>query len=209
VENFKTLWRPVTDQEVIDQILSVPRHYSASYLVDLGNTCPPLPTITASGGAFLASGGASATSYVGTSVDMLHYNSFCNMVVTGIQYFQSGQLRIQVQTADTDTSGSYTDPTSGLAQLPTSFSSGGILILNSGGAGNGTFGAFVSGQAMLSGFSVSAGFQRIQRFVRAVTFSGTNDFYAGTLTVAFVSNLKTTGSGGGTSQQPGSGVIAV
>lgn len=180
---------------------------SANLVVDIGGSCQSLPSINAgvvgnSGIAYSASGGL-----IGNSVDMLHSDTFCNLNVAGTPIFTSGQLRIQVQTADSDTSGSYTDPTSGAAQMPTYFSSGGILILNSGGVGSGLLGGGTSGQNMQSGFNVFAGFQRPQRFVRANMVSG--DFYGGTLQVNFVAQNKTTGSGGGFSYQPGSGTINV
>jgi hypothetical protein len=81
--------------------------------------------------------------------------------------------------------------------------SGGILILNSGGTGGGTLGAFISGHAMQSGFVEAAGFQRPQRYARAIVLSG--DYYVGSLSVGFISQRKITGSGGGSVQTPGSG----
>jgi hypothetical protein len=136
---------------------------------------------------------------------MLNSDTFCNLQVTGNT--QSGQLRIQIQTSDTDVSGLYTDPTSGLAQLPTVFASGGILWLNSGGTGGGTLGAFISGHSMYSGFCESAAFQRPQRFVRAIMMSG--DWFGGPLQANFLSQYKTTGSGGGYSPSPTSGLVSV
>jgi hypothetical protein len=138
---------------------------------------------------------------------MLHSDTYCNMQVTGLS--TSGQLRVQIQVSDSDTSGTYTDPTSGLAQFPTNFQSGGILWINSGGTTNGTFGALISGHAIASGFTESAAFQRIGRFVRANTLTETTAQYAGPLSVTFISQFRTTGSGGGFSYQPGSGVINV
>ncbi len=182
---------------------------SASLLVDLGNTCQIANTIN--NNVF----GTSLTSWTsglqtplsgaicGNSVDMLNANTFCNLLVTGIPAVTSGQLRVAVQCSDVDTSGLYTDPTSGLPQFPTSFQSGGILWINSGGLTNGTFGAAVSGQQINSGFAVAAGFQRPQRYVRALVVAG--DSFIGDLDVNFISNLKTTGSGGGFSWAPQSG----
>lgn len=175
---------------------------SASLLVDLGNTVQMFNSINA---ATAGSGIAYATSgaLVGQPMDGLACNTFCNLVVAGTAVFGSGQLRVRIQTSDTDTSGSYTDPTSGLAQMPTPFSSGGVLIINSGALGGGVLGAFTSGQAVQSGFVTAAGFQRPHRYARAIVMSG--DFYAGPLMVGFMSQLKVTGSGGGSTQSPGSG----
>ncbi len=198
---------------------------SANLIVDLGGTALSYPTLpagasgTLSGGVFAASG-----ALVGQSVDMLHANTFTNLMITGLSLNTSGQLRVQVQTSDTDVSGNYTDPTSGLAQLPTYFESGGIIRLNSGGIlggtiqgainqggglGNtaGTSGAPNSGYAIQSGFTAFAGFQRIGRYARANVVSG--DFYVGPLALAFVSQLKTTGSGGGFTLSPTSGIVQV
>jgi hypothetical protein len=174
--------------------------------VDLGNTCQLFATVvppaTASGVAYAASG-----ALIGFSYDGLNSDAFTNVMIAGNAAFASGQLRVAVQTSDTDTSGTYTDPTSGLAQFPTSFQSGGIVILNSGQLGGGLLGAFVSGQSIQSGFAVSAAFQRPHRFARANVLSG--DFFAGPLTVSFINNLHTTGSGGGYTLSPSSGTVNV
>ncbi len=182
---------------------------SAALTVDLGNTCQLFntisPTLAASGVAYAASG-----AIIGFSCDGINADTFTNVLVAGQASFTSGQLRIQVQSADADTSGLYTDPTSGLAQLPTNFQSGGIIWFNSGQAGGGTFGAFISGHAIQSGFAESAAFQCPGRFKRAIMMSG--DFYAGPLTVTFVNHLHTTGSGGGFTWSPqssGSNVVNV
>lgn len=199
----------ITDQEVIDAILSVPDHYSAGLIVDLGNTATMVTTIVAN--AFPTSGGANALSgaIIGDIADLHNANTFCNLLLAGNAVFTSGELRVGVQTSDGTTSGSFTDPTSGLAaaSLPTSFVSGGILYLNSGGANGGLFGALVSGQSIQSGFCVAAGFQRIGRYARAVMFG--SGAYAGNLTAAFVTQSKITGSGGGFAYSPSSGTVNV
>lgn len=172
---------------------------SASTLIDLGGTCQLSQTIaggaTTSGVILAASGGT-----IGQSCFMPYSDNYCNVLITGLPAYASGQLRIAVQGADNDVSGQYTDPTSGLAVLPTWFSSGGILWLNSGGLLGGTIGAAASGDYIASGFAEAAAFQRPNAYVRANVVSG--DFYAGTLVVNFISQFKTTGSGGGQSQQP-------
>lgn len=175
---------------------------SASYLTDLGNTVQMGVSITdgplLSGGLIAVASGTT----IGQGINMNNANSFCNLCLTGIS--SSGRLRVQVQCADTDTSGSYTDPTSGLPQLPTAFSSGGILWVNSG-LDNGLLGPVVSGQSIASGFQVAAGFQRTGTFVRAnVLTEGTAQF-GGSLTASFISQLRTTGSGAGFSWAPSSG----
>jgi len=204
---------------------------SASYLVDLGGTTLLYPSLLPSQAQ---SGLVSPLSgvLIGNSVDMLHANSFCNAVITGINYNFSGQVQIQVQTSDTDVSGNYTDPTSGLAQFPTWFSSGGLLWINSGGllggtlqgaifggvaggpagASNAASGSPNSGYAIASGFTVAAGFQRIGRFVRANVLSGALNSgfgYNGPFSVSFISQLKITGSGGGYTPAPSSGAVNV
>jgi hypothetical protein len=192
------------------------RAFSANLVVDLQGTCQMYPSIVAIGG--LGSGLSSTTSgqaIVGASVNMLHADTYTNLLVAGV-IATSGQLQIAVQTSDTDVSGSYTDPTSGLQTFPTSFQSGGILWINSGGSLMGTIGGLqigatsgqvLSGQAALSGFCVAAAFQRVGTFCRAVALSGAG--IATTFTASFIGQLRTTGSGGGFDYRPSSGVINV
>jgi hypothetical protein len=150
---------------------------------------------------------AASGAVIGEIVDLKNANAFCNLFAAGRPVFTSGQLRLQIQTADATTSGSFTDPTSGLTNFPGHFASGGLLWLNSGQAGSGLLGGGVSGQNMQSGFFVFQGFQRVGRYARVNVISG--DFYAGTLTAGFVSQLKTTGSGHGFAYSPGSGSVSV
>lgn len=140
-------------------------------------------------------------------VDLIHANTFCNLNVVGQAAGTSGQLRVAVQTADVTTSGSFTDPTSGLNQIPPPFQSGGLLIINSGGIMNGIYSSGTSGYFVQSGFSAFAAFQRPHRYARAVVLSG--DFYWGPLAISFVSQYRTTGSGGGFTLSPGSGSVSV
>lgn len=178
----------------------------ASLLVDLGNTTQQgvsiVPPPFLSGGLVAVASGA----FVGQSVFMGNADTFCNLQLQGVA--ASGRLRVAVQCSDTDTSGSFTDPTSGLAQMPTVFSSGGVLLVNSG-LDNGTLGALVSGQCIASGFSVAGGFQRTGTFVRAVALNEGSVQFGGTLTAVFVSQLRSPGSGGGFSYSPSSGVVNV
>jgi hypothetical protein len=198
---------------------------SAFLAGDLLNSTIAQPSFQAFSGHFVASGGLNQ---VGLSVDMNNADTFCNVLIVGTANTGSGQLRVAVQTADADVSGQYTDPTSGLVQMPTIFESGGIVRLNSGGLLGGTYqgtvsqgpgttapagmvfansGSPQSGYAIQSGFVVFAGFQRPGRFVRATLVSG--DFYDGPLAVGFVSQLRSTGSGGGATYSPGSGSVNV
>lgn len=181
---------------------------SANYITDLNATTQTAFSLGA--GNLSPSGQLCGLSgiIVGQSFYMGNANSFCNVWVAGADVTASGVLGIKVQCSDSDTSGNYTDPTSGLAQLPTVFSSGGIIWLGSGVAtgSGGIYGGFASGFALQSGFLAFAGFQRTGTFARLMFLSG---FYCGPLQAGFVSQLRTTGSGGGFSYQPGSGVVSV
>jgi hypothetical protein len=195
--------------------------FSANLIVDLHGTALSQTSIQAAqGGLGILSGQigiASGIIYpgsggiVGQGLNYNNANTFCNLLVTGVPIPSSGastvpfgQLRVAVQCASQDVSGSYTDPTSGLAQFPAPFQSGGYIWLNSGGlgigSGAGLFDNAASGQYLQSGFQVFAGFQRTGQFVRAVVLSG--DPYVGTFAAGFVSQLRTPGSGGGASQSP-------
>lgn len=161
---------------------------SANLVVDIGNTCQTTPSIVPQN-AFPASG-----AIVGNVVDLLYTDTNCNVLVNG-GLTQSGQLRIAVQTSDSTTSGSFTDPTSGLPQMPSSLSSGGVLFVNSGGG------------SLQSGFMQAAHFVRNGRYTRAIALSG--DFFQANLAVTFLSQLKVTGSGGGFTFSPSSGTVSV
>lgn len=178
---------------------------SASTLVDLQNTCQRAVSIQ---GDFVLSGAAvfpCSGAVIGQIVDLLHADTYCNLFVCGIS--ASGQLRAQVQCSDTATSGSMTDPISGLTDRPGAFASGGILWINSGGTTGGLLNGLVSGEAIASGFFVAQGFIRVGRFARVNFLSG--DFAAGALTAGFISQRKTTSSGGGFTLLPGSGTVSV
>lgn len=165
----------------------------ANLVVDIGNTCVMQPTILPLSGGIIA--GLSGVT-IGSSVDLINADTFCQLMVYGAPTVNSG-LVLQIQCADSDVSGSFTDPTSGLSTLPTAFSSGGLLWLNSGGTGGTLTSGGISGHSFLSGFLQFAGFQRPQRFARAnFTNSGLN-YFAGNLSVGFVSQRYVTGSGGG------------
>lgn len=121
---------------------------SANLIVDVGNTgyFPASISSANNSGTALSSG----QTIVGQWLDMSNSDTFCNVWVSVGPC--SGPIGIQVQTAPgpnvlppftnafsgnifsggAPQSGNFTDPTSGLAQLPTWFSSGGILWINSG-----------------------------------------------------------------------------
>jgi hypothetical protein len=168
---------------------------SANLLVDLGNTCQQGVTIAPANG--VGSSPASGV-MIGTPVDLANANTFCNLQVTG-GVSLSGSFRLAVQTSPSLNSGEFTDPTSGLAQLPTSFLSGGVMVCNSG--------AGVSGSPFASGLAQSAAFQRPHRYARAIALSG--DQYNAPFCAQFVSQLRTTGSGAGFTFSPTSGVVNV
>lgn len=183
---------------------------SANLIVDIGNTCQFYPSIIPPSGGVMAGLSGVAQGYtVGTSVDMLHANTMCQLQVVGVPLFNSG-LVVGIQCADSDVSGQYTDPTSGYQTFPTSFSSGGLLWINSGGTGGILSSGATSGFQFLSGFIQYAAFQRTQRFVRAIFPPNTSGNYgAGNFSIGFVSQYKTTGSGGGYTPQPTSGAVNV
>ena len=188
----------------------------ASLAVDLGKTTQhllsfPSPAVAADGGIAITSGGAMSSLsgvLIGDIVDMRDSDTYCNLLVLG-RGFGSGPLLVGVQTSPDTTSGNFTDPTSGLPQFPDPFQSGGWLIIGSGPATDsrlGVFGSGVSGNYILSGFATFAAFQRPDRYARVVIGSG---FYDGLLYAGFVSQLRTTGSGGGFTYAPGSGTVNV
>lgn len=180
---------------------------SANLVVDLGGTTLYAPSLhgpeagNTSGQWCGLSGQA-----VGTSVDLINANTFCNVYVDAYPVNTSGNLLISVQVSDTDVSGLYSDPTSGVLQFPTSFVSGGVLWLNSGSTGGILSSGGASGTYFASGFTQLAGFQRTQRYARLLFNSG---FFLGNLAAGFISQLKTTGSGGGFSYSPSSGSVNV
>ena len=138
---------------------------------------------------------------VGGIVDLLGANTFCNVWAAGRG---SGPAQFLIQTSDSTTSGSFTDPTSGLAQMPVNVTSGGVFTVNSGLAVSGwsSPAAPVNNAPMFCSGGIQWGaFQRPQRYARLVLLSGiamTNLLPTG----GFLSNKKVTGSGGGFTQSP-------
>ena len=201
LKNFNQV-EEISDQEVFDAIMSVPKHYSASHVVDIGNGCGYDPSVVCAATISPASG-----TIVGQIVDLLNDNAFTNLYVAGGP--TSGPLAVLVQTSDATTSGSFTDPTSGLPQFPTAFSSGGLFWVNSGlySSGIDPWSSIVNNAPLFcSGGVQFAAFQRVGRYVRAIALSGAFDQ---PMTAGFISQRKTTGSGGGFTYSPSSGSVNV
>lgn len=159
-------------------------------LVDLGNTLMHVPSIMPANGV-----GSSPASgeIVGLYGDLRDANCATNLMVAHAGVASGLQFRVQVQTSLATTSGTFTDPTSGLQRMPTGFLSGGILVCGSGGA-------FVSGGVTRGAFMRPGD----HRYVRARILSGDNTavpVYAG-----FDAASKRTGIGPGYSFSPASGM---
>lgn len=171
---------------------------SANLVVDLSNTCDYRSSINVGSGSNLV---------VGEIVDLLYANTYTNVFVNG--QAGSGAIEVRIQTSDSVLSGTFTDPTSGLAQLPVNIRSGGILWANSGlwASGNYSLTAPVNNAPLFcSGGIMFGAFQRPHQYARLVLNSGP---FPNALTAGFIGNKKTTGSGGGYTLSPTSGVINV
>ena len=185
---------------------------SANLVVDLGATTIAGQSLPAGTTGLTLSGQFAGLSgvVVGGIIDLKNADTYCNVYVTGITTLGSGQLVVAVQTSDAVTSGSFTDPMSGLAanDRPSRWASGGNLILASGATvpSAGLWGSAISGYNMQSGFVAFAAFQRPHRYARLLAQSG---FYLGTLSAGLISQERTVGSGGGSTYAPGSGVVSV
>lgn len=211
---------------------------SANLVVDVGGTCVAVPSLVSTFGP--ASGAV-----VGLPVDLKDANTLCNVFFAGGA--ASGPVALLIQTAEPGSgliqsgggypiSGNFTDPTSGLAQLPPGVSSGGIMWVNSGlvslpgGGGasgqmgintfpfgtspvfnaqaspgyvaSGNFPVFGSGGGM-----AFAAFQRPHRYARLLLQSGASAIPG--VVAGFLSQLRTTGSGGGSTQSPQTGTVNV
>lgn len=179
---------------------------SANLIVDLGGTCDMRVSVAPAQGV----GNTPASGPLfGEVIDLLHADSYCNLVVFGPP--NSGPLAVRVQVSDSPLSGSFTDPTSGLpaSAFPAGFLSGGVAWFNSGlvASGNRSVSAPVDNAPIFcSGGAQAKAFIRTGRYVRAIALSGT---FTAIPYVAFLSQKKTTGSGGGQTQSPGSGVVNV
>lgn len=173
---------------------------SASLLVDARNTLDYRTSVAVGSGSNLI---------VGQIVDFGNTDTFTNVFVAGGA--GSGACEVRIQCSNATTSGSFTDPTSGLAQFPTgsSIQSGGIFFANSGllASGNQSVTSPVNNApTFCSGGIEFGGFQRTGRYARLVWNSGAFPNFA---TAGFVGNKMTTGSGGGFSFSPTSGPVNV
>ena len=164
---------------------------SASYLVDLKATTQHDASYSRTA-VFAYSGDVTPGGIIGIPVDLRDANTFTKVFLAARTISLSGDLHVAVQTSDTDVSGNFTDPTSGLPSdaFPTQFISGGITVFNSGGADN-----VIGGGRLISGFFAGLGaFQRPHRYARLNLISGS---LVGAVVMGFIGQLKTTGSGGG------------
>lgn len=157
---------------------------SASLIVDLDPATVHLPSINVVN-AFPCSGAV-----IGDIVDMKEANTFTNVYYVH-SITQSGLLRLAIQTSDATTSGSFTDPTSGLARFPTNIQSGGLIWINSGTT------------TLKSGDIGFAAFQRPHRYMRINALSG--DFFQAVLGAGAIGQRRTTISGPGFTWSPQSG----
>lgn len=224
---------------------------SANLHVGIQNTAKYVPSISFNNGL------SGALGTIGQWVDMSNCDTYCNVYVTAGAC--SGPLIFQVQTAEgpydipltgnafsgnvfsggAPMSGSFSDPTSGLAQLPTTFQSGGQLYVNSGlytlpgalgasgqqvnGYAQGTlpFGVNTVQQGMGGEAQITSG--SAPAFASGgVAFAGfqRNYQYARLILVSgatipqyiqagFISQSLTTGSGGGFTFSPQTGTVNV
>jgi hypothetical protein len=242
---------------------------SANLIVDVTNTANYEVS------AFANTNNLSGATTIGQIVDLLNSDTYCNLFVVAPGV--SGVIQVQVQCTNQlndagsgsfwsgggfPVSGAFTDPTSGLPQLPTVFQSGGNVYFNSGvyqlpgggfpptsggniqplvggypagsvpfgltpiynaqggaypipvlsgGGTGGTSGGVLSGffPVFASGGIGFAAFQRTGRWARANIITTALTAVSGTATTpifaGFISQLDTTGSGGGFSWLPQSG----
>jgi predicted RecA/RadA family phage recombinase len=173
---------------------------SANFVVDLGSTVDMAASVTVGSGSDLT---------VGRVVDLLFANTATQVWVQGGVAGGSGVIEVRIQTSDATTSGSFTDPTSGLAQLPGKVASGGCFFTNSGlySSGIGSPSAPVdSAPLFCSGGLDFTYFQRPQRYARLILNSGV---YPGAISAGFLAQKKVVGSGAGFTYSPTSGTVNV
>jgi hypothetical protein len=169
---------------------------SANLVVDLSATVDCRPSVVV---------GSGVNKVIGQVVDLLHADTYCNVYVAG--GFGSGAIEVWVQTSDSTASGTFTDPTSGLAAFPTKVGSGGVLFVNSGlfSSGNQSLSAPVdSAPVFCSGGTDFGAFQRPHRYARLILNSGP---FPNAIVAGFISQKRTVGSGGGFTLNPTSGVV--
>ncbi len=190
------------DDLIAEQIRSVPDHHSAGLILDLAAQGDYRLSLTSVSGAGAA---------VGEIVDLLHANTYTNVWAVG-QLGASGSTSYQIQTSDSTVSGTFTDPTSGLARYPQFLVSGGIFVVNSGlwVSGNQSLSAPVNNAPMFcSGGIQFAALLRPDgagRYARIFMLSGA---FPNPVAAGFIAHKKTTGSGGGFSFSPQTGSVNV
>jgi hypothetical protein len=169
---------------------------SANLVVDLSATVDCRPSVNV---------GSGVNKVIGEVIDLLHADTYCNVYVGGLG--GSGAIEVWVQTSDSTASGTFTDPTSGLAAFPTKVGSGGVLFVNSGlfSSGNQSLSAPVNNApAFCSGGIDFGAFQRPHRYARLILNSGP---FPNAITAGFISQKRTVGSGGGFTLNPTSGTV--
>lgn len=175
---------------------------SANYVVDLANTTDYRASVMI---------GSGSDTTIGQIVDLSDAHGYTNVWIAGGVAGGSGPIQFQIQTADATTSGSFTDPTSGLPSdtFPVNVVSGGNVWANSGLWNSGNFSITApvnSAPHFCSGGIHFAAFQRPHRYARLINISGV---YPGAITAGFVAQKHVTGSGGGFAYSPGSGTVNV
>ena len=153
--------------------------------------------------------GSGSNLIIGRFVDLLNADTYCNVWVAGGA--NSGIIEVRIQTSDGTTSGSFTDPTSGLpaSARPTWLASGGVMFVNSGlhVSGNQSLSAPVVSMPIFASGGIQFGaFQRPHRYARLINNSGG---FTAPILAGFVSQKCTTSSGGGFTYNPGSGSVNV
>lgn len=177
-----------------------------NHIVDLANSCDYHVSLWSLSGQAVQ---------VGRIVDLLGAHINTNLFVAGT--VQSGPLQLYVQTSDSTTSGSFTDPTSGLptGAFPVQgrIVSGGIFYANSGlyasGYSSPDFNLGTGGGPLTSGGFALASFQRPHRYARVVLQSGNAVGAASIIAAGFIGQKVQGVSGGGYTLSPGSGTINV
>lgn len=171
---------------------------SANLIIDLANTANFRASVAV---------GSGSDKIIGEIVDLLHQNTYTNVFVTAGA--GSGAIELGIQTSDSTASGTFTDPTSGLAQMPVNVVSGGTFWANSGlwNSGGISLAAPVNSAPLFcSGGMQFAAFQSPHRYARLVYNSGPFPNYA---VAGFVGQKRTVGSGAGFTFSPTSGSVNV
>lgn len=172
---------------------------SANYVVDLNPTVDVRASVAQGSGASFT---------VGRIADLLQANTLCNVYcANGLG--GSGAIEVRIQTSDSVLSGTFTDPTSGLARLMDGIASGGVVFFNSGiyASGHSSPCASINNAPLFhSGGQQFVAFQRPHRYARLIVNSGV---FPSDITAGFLSQKKNIGSGAGFTFSPGSGVVEV